>query len=84
MSVPPWLLLLLLFSLAVSLAYQLVTNRYGWRILGYWAVLFLAALGAEALAESLGWNVTRYGDLRVLPDLAGMAIFIGIFWFLHI
>lgn len=68
---PPWLALLLLVSLILALAYQLTTRRFGWRVVIYWAVIFAALMVFEGLAESLSFNATRLGDVRLAPDLAG-------------
>ncbi len=81
---PPWLVLLLVVSLALAFGYQLATHRYGWRVLAYWLVTFGALAGFEALAEAAGWNVTRLGDLRLAPDLAGGALAVAALWFLGI
>jgi hypothetical protein len=32
----------------------------------------------------LGWNVTRLGDLRLLPDMLGAAAVLAVLWFLGI
>jgi uncharacterized membrane protein YccC len=82
--VPPWLLLALLIALVVALLYQLATKRYGWRVVLYWVVIALAMLLAEAGAEALGWNFTRFGDLRLLPDLVGAALVVVLLWFLGV
>ncbi len=81
---PPWLLLLTVIALVVALVYQLATRRYGWRLIFYWALILVALCGFEALAENLGWDITRYGDLRVLPDFVGAALAVAILWFLGI
>lgn len=81
---PPWLLFAALLSLIVALLYQLVSRRFGWRVLGYWVAVFAGVLAAEALAESIGLNVTRFGDLRLLPDLIGAAIVVAVLWFLGV
>ena len=81
---PPWLLLALLLALIIALVYQLASRRYGWRVVLYWIVIAAGMLGAEALAESVGWNITRFGDLRLLPDFAGAAMILGVFWFLGV
>ena len=73
MSVPPWLVLAGLISLAAALIYQIGTRRYGWRVLAYWLLALCGLLVGEAAAESLGMNITRFGDLRLLPDLLGVA-----------
>ncbi|MDQ2743810.1 MAG: hypothetical protein M3Z66_16155 [Chloroflexota bacterium] len=84
MTLPPWLLLALVLALAIAFAYQLATRRYGWRVLFYWALVLLGLLGGEAAAESLGWNVTRFGDLRVVPDLVAAGLIVAILWFLRL
>jgi len=81
-SLPPWLLLSLVAALALALAYQLASRRFGWRILAYWSVILSGLLAAEVLSEQLGWNLTRFGDLRLLPDLAGASIVMFLLWFL--
>ena len=81
---PPWLVLLLLVSLAVALVYQLATRRFGWRILAYWLAVFLGALGAELLAEAAGIELLRVGDLRLLPDMLGALLVTGTLWFLGV
>ena len=81
---PPWLLLALLIALVIALVYQLVTRRYGWRLLLYWLLVAGGMLVAEALAELLGLNITRFGDLRLLPDLVGAALVILVFWFIGV
>lgn len=78
---PPWLLLALAFSLAIAALYQLASRRYGWRVVLYWALVLAGFLGAEAMAESFGWSVTRLGDLRLLPDLIGSLLMVVILWF---
>jgi hypothetical protein len=80
--VPPWLVFLLLVSLTLALVYQVFSRRFGWRIVAYWLVIFLAAAAAEAGAESAGWDITRFGDLRLVPDLVGAAAVLGALWFL--
>lgn len=81
MSIPPWLVLALVFTLALALAYQLARRHYGWRIVFYWVLILIGFLGSEAIAESLGWNITRMGDLRLLPDVVGAAIMVAVLWF---
>jgi hypothetical protein len=80
--VPPWLVFLLLVSLTLALLYQAATRRFGWRIVVYWLLVFAAAAAAEAGAESVGLDVTRFGDLRLLPDLGGAVAVLGSLWFL--
>lgn len=75
---PAWLVLIALSSLTVALCYQLAVRRFGWRVLAYWALLFLGILAAEALVEAMGWNGTRVGDLRLGADLAGAVLAIGL------
>lgn len=84
MTVPPWLVLALLGSLSLALLYQILSRRFGWRVLVYWLVISAGILGAEAAAESLGWNFTRLGDLRVLPDLLGALAVVAVVWFLGV
>lgn len=84
MSIPPWLVLALVITLALACAYQLIRQHYGWRVLFYWALILVGFLGAEALVESLGWNITRLGDLRMLPDLVGALFAIGVLWLIRI
>lgn len=74
---PPWLLLLLLISLTLAFAYQCLTRQFGWRVVAYWVLIFLAVMIAEALAESANVAALRVGDLRLLPDLAGAALALG-------
>jgi len=81
---PPWLVLALLIALALALLYQLTSRRFGWRVLAYWVMIFLGLLGGEILAEALGLNITRLGDLRLLPDLLGALAIIALLWFLGI
>jgi hypothetical protein len=47
-------------------------------------LVLIGVLGGEALAEVLGWNFTRLGDLRVGPDLVGALLVVAILWFLGI
>jgi hypothetical protein len=84
MTLPPWLVLALVVALTIALIYQLLSRRFGWRVLGYWLLVLLGILGAEALAEVLGWNFTRVGDLRLGPDLAGALLVVAVLWFLGI
>jgi hypothetical protein len=81
-SLPPWLLLALVASLALALAYQLASQRFGWRIVAYWSLILVGLLAAEVVSELLDWNLTRFGDLRVLPDLVGAALMVFVLWFL--
>ncbi len=78
---PPWLVLALALSLALACLYQLASRRFGWRILLYWAVVLASVLGAEALAETLGWSFTRLGDLRLLPDVVAGLLVAAALWF---
>jgi len=82
--VPPWLLLAALLALTIALVYQIASRRFGWRVILYAVVLLAAMLGAEALGESLGWTVTRVGDLRLLPDLVAALLVVVLLWFLGI
>ena len=84
MTVPPWLVLAIVVALTIALMYQLLTRRFGWRVLGYWFGVLVGVLGAEALAEVLGWNFSRVGDLRLAPDLAGALLVVAALWFLGI
>lgn len=84
MTLPPWLLLVIVGGMTVALVYQLLSRRFGWRVLGYWVVVVAGVLAAEALAELLGWNMTRVGDLRAAPDLAGALAVVGALWFLGV
>jgi hypothetical protein len=83
-TLPPWLVLAVVGALTIALIYQLLSRRFGWRIIGYWCLVLIGVLGAEALAEVLGWNFTRLGDLRVGPDLVGALVVIAVLWFLGI
>jgi hypothetical protein len=83
-SLPPWLILLLLVALAIALIYQLASRRYGWRVLGYWIFVSLGVLGFEALAESMGWNLARMGDVRLAPDVLGGVLAAALLWVLRI
>jgi hypothetical protein len=74
--VPPWLILALLVALSIALLYQIASGRYGWRVLFYWGVILVGILGAEVVAESAGMNVTRFGDLRLAPDLSGALLMV--------
>jgi hypothetical protein len=81
-SLPPWLVLSLVISLAVALGYQILSRRFGWRVIGYWAAVLVGFVGAEMLAESMGVSLARVGDLRLLPDLAGALVVVAVLWFL--
>jgi hypothetical protein len=83
-TLPPWLILAIVVALTIALMYQLLCRRFGWRVLGYWLVVLVGVLGAEALAEVLGWNFSRVGDLRLVPDLAGALLVVAALWFLGI
>jgi hypothetical protein len=78
------LVLAVVGALTIALIYQLLSRRFGWRIIAYWFLVLIGVLGAEALAEVLGWNFTRLGDLRVGPDLAGALLVVAVLWFLGI
>lgn len=80
MSVPPWFLFLLILALALSLGYALFRGRYGWRIVLYWAVVFVVLLLCEAGAEEAGFELGRMGDLRLAPDLAGGVVAVLALW----
>jgi hypothetical protein len=84
MTLPPWLVLLLLLGLVLSLSYQLISRRFGARVIGYWIITSAGILLFEALAESLGWNITRVGDLRMLPDVTGGVLAVTVLWLLRI
>lgn len=84
MTLPPWLVLVLVGALTIALLYQLLSRRFGWRVLGYWFLVLVGVLAGEALAEVLGWNFTRVGDLRLAPDLAGALLVVTVLWFLGI
>jgi hypothetical protein len=73
LTFPPWLAFALVASLAIALLYQLFSRRVGWRLVLYWLLVLCGFLAGEILAESFDWNVTRFGDLRLLPDLLGAA-----------
>jgi hypothetical protein len=81
---PPWLVFSVALALALAALYQLLTRRYGWRVLVYWALVLAGILAAEVGAEALGWNVTRFGDLRLLPDVIGAAVVLAALWFLGV
>jgi K+-transporting ATPase A subunit len=81
---PPWLIFLLVTALAIALLYQIVSRRFGWRVLGYWVFIFIGVMAFEALAETAGWNLTRVGDVRMLPDMVGAGLAVAILWFLGI
>ncbi len=81
---PPWLVFSLVSALTLALLYQLASRRFGWRLIGYWVLILAGFLGAEAFAEYLGWNITRLGDLRLLPDLGGALLVLVVLWILGI
>jgi hypothetical protein len=81
---PPWLVFSLISALTLALLYQLASRRFGWRLIGYWVLILAGFLGAEALAEYLGWNITRLGDLRLLPDLGGALLILMVLWLLRV
>jgi hypothetical protein len=81
---PPWLVFSIALALALAALYQLLTRRYGWRVVAYWVMILVGILAAEVGAEVLGWNITRFGDLRLLPDLIGASIVLAILWFLGV
>jgi hypothetical protein len=81
-TVPPWLVLSLVLSLTLALLYQIFSRRYGWRVLVYWVAVFAGFLGGELVAEQAGISLLRVGDLRLLPDFAGVFVVIGVLWFL--
>jgi hypothetical protein len=83
-SVPPWLVLSLVLSLTLALLYQILTRRFGWRIIGYWIAVTVGFIGAEVLAETAGISLLQVGDLRLLPDLIGAAVVIAVLWFLGV
>lgn len=84
MHLPAWFVLLVVLALVLAVAYQLVTHRYGWRIIAYWIVVFAGLLGFELAAETLGLNFTRLGDLRLLPDLMGAGLALSLLWFMGV
>jgi hypothetical protein len=81
---PPWLAFALVSSLAIALLYQVSCRRFGRRAGIYWALVLAGFLAGEALAESFHWEVTRFGDLRLLPDFAGAGMVVVGLWFLGI
>jgi hypothetical protein len=81
---PPWLVFAVVLALGLAALYQLASRRYGWRMLAYWLLILLGIIVAEVAAESLGWNVTRFGDLRLLPDIAGAIVVLLALWFLGV
>jgi hypothetical protein len=83
-TIPAWLVLASSLALGLALVYQIASRRFGWRVLAYWLVIFAGFLAMEMVAESFGWNLTRFGDLRLAPDLGGAFFVIGLLWFLGI
>jgi hypothetical protein len=81
---PPWLVFAIVVALALAAVYQLATRRFGWRVVAYWILILFGILAAESAAEALGWNITRFGDLRLLPDLLGALIVLLALWFLGV
>jgi hypothetical protein len=81
-TVPPWLVLSLVLSLTLALLYQIFSRRYGWRVLFYWAAVFVGFLGGEIIGEQAGISLLRVGDLRLLADFAGAFVVIAGLWFL--
>ena len=82
MSLPPWLVLSLVLSLALALLYQISSRRFGWRIVAYWIAIAAGFIGAEILAENAGISLLQVGELRFLPDLFGAGLVIAALWFL--
>lgn len=82
MNIPPWLVFALLAALTLALLYQIARRHFGKRLIAYWLLTLAGFLGAEALAEQLGWGVTRLGDLRLLPDMTGSLLVLGLLWIL--
>jgi len=83
-NVPAWLLFAMVLALTIALAYQLLTRRFGWRIVLYWVVILAGLLGGEAGAESVGFNLVRVGDLRLGPDLLTAGLAASALWILRI
>lgn len=81
---PPWLVALLLVSLALSFVYQLASHHYGWRVLAYWLLILAGVVGGEVAAEAASWDLTRLGDLRILPDLTGGVLIMAVLWILGV
>lgn len=84
MSLPPWLVLSLVIALALSLGFQLLTGRYGWRVLLYWAAIFAGFIAGELAAESAGISLLRVGDLRLAADFAGALLVVAVLWLLRL
>jgi len=83
-NVPAWLLFAMVLALTIALAYQLVTRRFGWRIVLYWVVILAGLLGGEAGAESVGLNLARVGDLRLGPDIVAAGLAASALWILRL
>jgi len=83
-NIPVWLLFAMVLALTIALTYQLVTRRFGWRIVFYWLVILAGLLGGEAGAESVGLNVARVGDVRLGPDILVAGLAASALWFLRI
>ncbi len=84
MNVPAWLLFAMVLALTIALAFQLLTRRFGWRIVLYWVVILAGLLGGEAGAESVGFNLVRVGDLRLGPDLLAAGLAASALWILRV
>jgi hypothetical protein len=78
------LVALLLASLTLAFVYQLASRRYGWRVLAYWLLILAGVIGAEVAAEAVSLNITRLGDLRVIPDLTGGLLVMAVLWLLGV
>jgi len=83
-NVPAWLLFAMVLALTIALAFQLLTRRFGWRIVLYWVVILAGLLGGEAGAESVGFNLVRVGDLRLGPDLLAAGLAASALWILRV
>lgn len=81
---PPWLVFAIVLALGLAALYQLATRRFGWRVLAYWVLVLVGIIAAEVGAEALGWNFTRFGDLRLVPDFAGALLVLAALWFLGV
>lgn len=79
---PPWFIFALLVSLALALAYQIASRRFGRRLVLYWAVILVGFLAGEILSETVGWDWGRMGDLRLGLDFVGAFLVIIALWFL--
>jgi hypothetical protein len=84
LTFPPWLALALAASLAMATLYQICSRRFGWRIMLYWMLIFFGFLAGEVVSESVNWDITRFGELRLLPDLMGAGLILAGLWFLGI